>query len=432
MKLENRYFDLTPRVVRADAETTIEIAPRFEHCAFRNDTIYEVTYSPVEEFSERSGWNWNCPVKVVPVDGRLRISQYFEGEQEHVLFIEEVLPDQRKRVGDFRVYSLKPDLFARKPYKGDFHMHTCRSDGWETPAYVAGACRRIGLDFVAMTDHRQFAPSLEAQNAFCAVDIDLRLFTGEEVHPPDNPAHMVNFGGQFSINDRFADASYRSEVQAIEDKLGPLPHGVDRYQYASCCWCFDKIREAEGLGVFCHPYWFTQHRYSPSGALTAYLFETHPFDAFEMIGGFHHWEIDSNTLQVARYHDERALGRTFPIVGASDSHGCERGEFFGWFYSIVFAPSPERADIIAGVKDLYSVAIEAIPKETPRAFGPFRLVKYALFLMREILPQHDELCVEEGRLMIEHAAGDASAAEAIGRLKGRTRALLDRYWQAEA
>jgi len=35
-----------------------------------------------------------------------------------------------------------------------------------------------------------------------------------------------------------------------------------------------------------------------------------PFDAFELIGGFHPYELDSNTLQVARYHEERAQGRT--------------------------------------------------------------------------------------------------------------------------
>lgn len=33
----------------------------------------------------------------------------------------------------------------------------------------------------------------------------------------------------------------------------PLTLDEDAYQYASCVWCFDKIREARGLGIFCHP-----------------------------------------------------------------------------------------------------------------------------------------------------------------------------------
>jgi len=77
---------------------------------------------------------------------------------------------------------------------------------------------------------------------------------------------------------------------------------------------------------------------------------------------------------------------------------------------------------------LYSVAVEALPNETPRAFGPFRLVKYALFLMREVFPQHDELCREEGRLMRRHLAGDAHAAGALAALKERTARLMERFW----
>jgi hypothetical protein len=284
------------------------------------------------------------------------------------------------------------------------------------------------MDFMAVTDHRRYAPSLEAQQTYEGLDMDLRIYTGEEIHAPDNPVHMINFGGCFSINDLFRDESaYRNCVGAVEQRLGPLPPGVNRYQYASCVLCFEKIREAEGLGIFCHPYWFTAHRYSPSGALTSHLFETQPFDAFELIGGFHRHEIDSNTLQVARYQEERTRGRTIPIVGASDAHGCERGDLFGWFYTIVLSPTPDLPDLIGSIKALYSVAVEALPGETARAYGPFRLVKYALFLLREMFPQHEALCTEEGRLMIEHAAGDGTASTALRLLAGRTAKLWDRY-----
>lgn len=428
MKVEDRYFEVIPKVVRADQKAVITITPRFDPSMFRNDRQYELTYCPTEEFAQCSGWTPDSKQIVKSADGCLRVEKYFEAEQEHVLYLEEVDNDKRKTVGDFRIYSLEPDLFARKPYKGDFHIHSNRSDGREPPAYVAGACRRIGLDFVAITDHRRFEPSLEAQRAFEGVSIDLRIFSGEEVHPPENPVHIINFGGRFSINALFQDEpTYRAAVQKIETGLGALPHGVNRYQYASALYCLDKIREAGGLGIFCHPYWFTSHRYAPSGALTSYIFDQQPYDAFELIGGFHRPEVVSNNLQVARYCDERAKGRRIPIVGASDAHGCERDTLFGWYYTIVFSPTLELPDIIASVKDLYSVAVEALPGETPRAYGEFRLVKYALFLMREILPQHDEFCFEEGRLMVRHMAGDPTAAEGLAALKGRTGALLDQY-----
>jgi hypothetical protein len=428
MKVEDRYYEVSPKIVRGDAEAVIEIKPRFEHCQFRDKAAYRLTYAPVEEFAERSGWRPGEQRAIQPVDGKLRIRQYFESEQEHVLYVEEIEGDSCKCMGDFRVYSLEPDLYGRQPYKGDFHLHSCRSDGRESPGYVAAACRRIGLDFMAVTDHRVFEPSLEAQKAFEGIEVDLRIFTGEEIHPPENHVHMINFGGRFGINALFRDeAAYHAEVDALQGRLGALPTGVDPYLYASSVWCFDKVREAGGLGVFCHPYWFTQHRYSPAGALTSHLFETQPFDAFELIGGFHRHEADSNTLQVARYHEERARGRRIPIVGASDAHGCERGELFGWYYTVVFSPTPELKDLTASVKALYSVAVEALPGETARVYGPFRYVKYALYLLREALPAHDELCMEEGRLMAAYLAGDKGAAQALEALKGRTRAQFDLY-----
>ena len=40
--------------------------------------------------------------------------------------------------------------------------------------------------------------------------------------------------------------------------------------------------------------------------LPFYLFEQQPFDAYEVLGGYHRTAMDSNTLQAARYHEERA------------------------------------------------------------------------------------------------------------------------------
>jgi hypothetical protein len=331
-------------------------------------------------------------------------------------------------------------------------MHSHYSDGKESPAYVAGACRRIGLDFMAVTDHRKYAPSLEAQAAYKGVETDLAIYPGEEVHPPENPVHIVNFGGRFSVNELFADKdAFRRTIDEAAARMPQPPPGIDRYQYASAVWCFDKIREGGGLGIFCHPFWFTDHRYSPAGAMTAHLFRTQPFDAYEVIGGYPADEFDSNTLQAAWYHDQRVMGRRVPIVGVSDAHGCEDRQkgLFGWYYTIVFARSTELADLVASIKDLWSVAVESVPGDRPRPVGPMRLVKYALFLIREVLPQHDELCVEEGRLMLAHAAeagfsavvaeGEAcpaaqgkafetAAALELRRLKGRTSRLMDRYW----
>mgnify|MGYP003319764264 FL=1 len=80
-----------------------------------------------------------------------------------------------------------------------------------------GCFRKIGLDFMALTDHRKNEPSLPAIRAYDGVPIDLRIYPGEEVHPPNNPVHMVNFAGSFSVNELFEDKEkYQAEVDQIE------------------------------------------------------------------------------------------------------------------------------------------------------------------------------------------------------------------------
>jgi hypothetical protein len=421
------YYDVFPRIVRAGSVQIVTIRPLFGHVQFQPGQVYQLSLIPCEGVAGRVGWVEPQRFALAAQDGVLRVPCTFDGEQEYVLALE--LPDKKPAV-DFRLFALEPDLFVRRPFKGDFHLHTCYSDGVESPAYVAASCRKIGLDFMAITDHHIYAPSLEAMRVFSEVETGLRIYPGEEVHPPDNCVHVLNFGGAFSVNELFRSDAYLNEVKAIEAELD-LPEGVDRYPYASCVWCYQQIRAGGGLGVFCHPYWFYHQRYDVPQYLTSLLLERQPFDALELIGGYHRFEIESNTLQVARYHEERAAGKRIPIVGVSDSHGCETGSLFGWYYTVAFSPSSDLPDLVSNIKDLYSVAVEALPGEPARAFGPFRLVRYTQFLLRELFPAHDDLCREEGRLMLAHAAGDARAAAQIVALKSRTTKYYDHCWAAK-
>lgn len=433
MKNEIRYFDVYPKMVPADACSAITVRDRYNQAFFNDDNWYEVRYFPLERFSQVGEYKYQEMVLLKPVNGALHIEQYFNGEQEHALEIQEKGNEDPVKKLQFRIYSLNNDLYCRKPYKGDLHMHTRHSDGKESPGFVAASCRKIGLDFMAVTDHGLYFPSTEAQEAFRNVQTDLLICRGEEVHPPSNPVHMINFGGSFSVNELFYQNKdkYIDEVTKIKNNLESLKEISDedaRYQCASSIWSLNKIREGSGLGIFCHPYWLIREGYYISDTVISYLLRTQPYDALELIGGYHKFEIESNTLQVARYHEERAKGREIPIVGVSDAHGCENNGLFGWYYTIVFSASLEQQEIIGSIKKLYSVAVEAIPGETARAYGPFRLVKYALFLMREVFPEHDELCFKEGELMMEYLEEEDGADEKLEMLKGQTNRLWGKLY----
>ncbi|MDI6617262.1 MAG: hypothetical protein QME45_01130 [Clostridiales bacterium] len=430
MKSEDRYYEITPKIVLSDNFSTIRIKPLFGHCMFDKGAVYDFGYYPMERISKIGECKCQERKKIALEDGCLYIKQYFKGEQEHIIDINETVNGEIRKTIKFHIYSLKQDLFNRRPYKGDMHMHTFYSDGIESPGFVASCCRKIGYDFMAVTDHGKYFPSIEAQQKFKDLDLDMLICRGEEVHPPENFVHMINFGGNFSINEMIKNEreKYYREVKDIEKDIDSVPDADARYQCASCIWCFDKIREAGGLGIFCHPYWELYNQYYISDTVISYMYDHQPYDANELIGGYHRDEIDSNKLQVARYYEERAKGRKIPIVGVSDSHGCENSPLFGWYYTIVFSHSKNQNGIIDGIKDLYSVAVESIPGDTARVYGPFRLVKYALFLIKEVFPMHDEMCFEEGQLMMKHLKGEGMAEKILDMLKGQTDRLYESLW----
>ena len=189
------------------------------------------------------------------------------------------------------------------------------------------------------------------------------------------------------------------------------------------------------MGILCHPEWLYSdyYYYALPKSLVDYFFEQQPFDAYELIGGYKPgktWtEAASNNLQLARYIDTRARGQKLPIVGVSDAHGCETGKLFGWYYTIAFSPTSELPDLIDSIKDEWSVAVEALPGGSVRAYGPLRLVRYSHFLLREVFPQHDQLCVREGQLMLDYLAGKAGAEEGLRLRQGEVEKFYQKYWE---
>ena len=422
MNARDAAFLFSPRVIPTGRSVGVRIRPLFEHAVLPAEATVEVTLCERDTRRQQV-------LEAQRADGGLTVSFSADREQELVLVVTATRAGQPVRRDEFPLYALAPDLYRLRPWKGDFHIHSNRSDGRESPPYVAAACRHIGMDFMALTDHRAYQPSLDARAAFTGLTLDLRIYPGEEVHPPDNPVHIVNFGGSFSVNALFAGrAAYE---QAVDQRLAQAPAALtaeEKRHFASCLWTFEQIRRGAGVGILCHPYWIVGDAHNISEALQDALYAAQPFDALELIGGFYRYQMESNALAVARWQQGRAAGRELPVVGVSDAHGCERGELFGWYYSIVFAPTTEFADLSQAIRAGQCVAVEAVEGEFPRLFGSFRLVKFAYFLLREIFPMHDELCVEEGRLMRCFAGGDTAAAAALAALHGRVGSLYGRCW----
>ena len=446
VKMELFNYDIFPKVFPCDKEIEVTVKPLGAHVAFDGEyTIWvkALTQGNIYHYKERN----NLAVyNVTPdEDGCLRFTHTYKDEQEHFV---EILKDD-KRIVRLSVYSLNEDMVGRYPFRGDLHMHTCRSDGKQAPAIVAAEYRKNGYDFLAITDHDSYYPSLEAINAYKDVPLEYTLVTGEEIHLEGNDIHIVNFGGKYSVNalmpgDHHIDVGpgkelrsidgncpeiisveeYKRQVNELAETLD-IPEGIEKFVYASCVWIFNHIKKAEGLGIFCHPYWIANVFHVPE-TLVEYIMETQPFDAFEVLGGENYYQ--QNGFQAARYYDDRVKGRCYPIVGSTDSHSCVHNENGYICSTIVFSPENTRESLVSSIKGMYSVAVDSISKEL-RLVGETRFIRYGDFLLREFFPLHDELVYEEGRLMKDYICGDENAEKVLHAINGRMKKQREKYFR---
>lgn len=464
MKNELYNYDIFPKVLRVRRPVTITIRPQGLQSAFPAEVVVHVC--PLEE---RAYPQDDTPLhyqeyRLSPeADGCLRVCHTFETEQEYYLTV----TSDEKVLCKLAVYAIEDDLAGLVPLMGDQHLHTIRSDGREDPAIVAAHLRSEGYDYIAITDHRNFSGALECMDAYRDVPLDMHLMTGEEVHLPDCFLHCVHIGGRYSINamveslyamleevnpgctalhpeawtqmegsdfpGTMTDAEFQRVIEAYAATLEPIPEGVPRFVYAGFCWICDQIRKAGGLSIFPHPYWIHTHKDMPyrwafhgNEKLTQHLFDTKPFDAFEVLGGENYFE--HNGFQTVHYYEALAKGCRFPIVGSSDSHSSVNNRNAFIARTIAFARENSTPAILEAIRAGHTVAVDAISTEW-RLVGDFRLVKYAWFLVDNYFPLHQRACFEQGRAMKEYYCGDREEGRAaLEFLHGRNEKLWRKYF----
>ncbi len=442
-------YDIYPKVFLGDRETTVTVQPLGINTAFKPDKTYtaqvlRVNQGNVHTYSERNG---RTTLSVSPdTDGCLRITAFFAGEGEYYIN----LLDGDRLFCTLSVYSLAEDMAGRIPQRGDLHLHTCRSDGHDDPVNVVANYRGHGYDFMVISDHNRYYPSLEAIRRYGDIS-DVTIIPGEEVHLPLNDVHYVNFGGSYSINALISgrpnqekagdDLAWRSLdgnapnpmsheefVAMIEERAEqvPLIHRSERLSYAVLEWTYEHMQANGGLGIFPHPYWLCQLMQLPE-EYTEFIYKNKPFDAFEVLGGENYYQ--HNGFQTALYYDMKAKGYDYPVVGSTDSHNssAENNRNSLICSTIVFTKKNTREELIAAIKDKYSVAVDTISTEY-RLVGDFRWIRYGSFLMENYFPLHDEACRSEGYYLRRHFAGDQQATAVLAAMKGQLPALQKKYF----
>lgn len=426
MKTVLEYFDIYPKVLCTEMEVTVTIQPMGEHVAFDRGADYQVKLVPMNATLINLPGEQYERIPAKPEEGKLKFTCCLKKEGQYALLLQKK-EENWKDCCELRLYALCPDFFKLRPYRGDMHCHTCRSDGKEGPAIVAANYRKAGFDFLSITDHGQYEPSLEAIRAYAEIPMSFCLFPGEEVHPPKNNCHTVHFGGAYSVNEIFRrdPEGYEREVDELAESLH-VPEGLNAREYASLVWVYQQIRKAGGLAIMAHPCWIQEEAYHISRAMYRYLLATHPFDALELTCG---QSLEENQQQVSLWQQMREEGNVVPVVGSSDSHGTVNSQWFGLSKMIVLSEECSKDAIMEVVKSRQVVVLEQYHGEAlPRVYGENRALEFVLFLLTEFMPLHDELCFEEGRLMKAYACGDRQAGEELCRIGKRTEALFEKYW----
>ncbi len=388
--------------------------------------------SRFEDNSTKVGWNKWREVKHTIEDGQVKVPFTFPVEEEYTFRVVTV-DNEGKAVKTFLVpvYAVEKDLINLRPYKGDFHLHSTDSDGNIPAEQILAKGRAKGLDFMAVTDHGKYAPSERVIAKITEFVQDMKVYNGEEVHPNNNDVHIINLGGSFSVNDYMKNTNVAETTAAIDKIMAELPQDMDessRYQVASSEVAFDLIRDGKGIAMFCHPYWRPYNRNYINGTTLDAMYERQKFDVLEVIGGFDLKTLEENALSVGRYQQERAKGKVIPVAGVSDAHTYEPGTYYWWYYTVVFAESPELADLATAIRANRSLAVEDIQNVFPRYYGDFRLIKYQYFLNREFFPWHDKLCAEEAELLEKAVNGDAEAAANLAGVKGQVPEAYERFF----
>lgn len=422
-----RKYYVQPKVYQTGKPSKVTLYSTRLGSTFKDTDVYKIYVVPM---AFRRDLDYAVEdLTVRPVNGVITFDFTFTHECEYeIRFSKNDEPKQKKA----NVYAVAEDLYKLRPLRGDFHVHSNRSDGRDDPAEVVSNYRKKGFDFLVLTDHNRYFPSIEANKCFEGVKTDLVIINGEELHTPITNLHIVHAGGKKSVAERYVKhrAEYEAEVAEIENNLPelklemtdgvPLEHYRNRL--AKAIWATKNVHEAGGIAILPHPFWI-KNIYNVSLTFLELLFKYGNFDAYEITGCM---GTDGDNLSLEFYNEMRSKGFSISLLCNSDSHStiAEYQNRFSNFYSIVFAEDNTPDSILDAVRKGYSAAVETNPqsldeKEYRVHSNKFRIVMYTRFLLDHYFQFTKELFDSEGYFMRSYYLGVEGAKEVLDSLSGR-------------
>jgi hypothetical protein len=198
---------------------------------------------------------------------------------------------------------------TRRLLKGDLHGHTLASDGVHTLEELAWKAKRNGLDFLAVTDHNQFA-SREM----------LPHVEGVTMIPGVEWTHFQAHAGFIGVDRPYDDVFATNTIEEVKAR-------------------FVSAHRRGALIVINHPFDPDCGFHFDISAL--------PHDCLEVWNGPMR---ESNLRAVGYWHQRLCAGDKIPACGGSDYHRDTPFIFLGGPTTCAFAESPGPSDIVAALR----------------------------------------------------------------------------------
>jgi len=420
----NYDYESFPKVVLSGSEATIKMRGVRYDKKFKPGTVYKVkVFSKVDHRDEEE-------YELAADDsGFIEVSRTWGVRGEYLIDIfDPEKPDPRGRpITTEHIFAVGPELLRFKPYRGDMHIHTHYSDGKASPIYMAVRGKKLGLDFIAITDHDRYSPSIEAMEEAKGIGLDMLLLPGEEASAEEQGGHILSLCASGPVMESKGDrGKYESEIAGIiENDLreAVMVDGLDKETYAHTKWIVNRIHELGGYAFLAHPYWVSGRKFNLNRPVYDQLLKDGEIDGIELLGDV---SSEDNFLSIVKYYDEVIRGKKIPILGNSDTHHPQLSTY-GRYWTIAFAEDLDKDSIFDAIFNFRAVACERHPCGELRIIGPFELVEYSFFLEREFFPLHDRICTLQGDLYMRVLEGAAVPDEILDALKAELKKL---YWKS--
>lgn len=207
---------------------------------------------------------------------------------------------------------MKYDIYGKKRYKVNLHMHTSRSDGHATPAEAAQRYLSEGYDAVAFTDHWVYGKQQTLNGLTILSGIEMNTYHGDS---RKGVYHIVGIGMEHEPNFTMWETPVQEAI--------------------------DAIREAGGYVILAHPAWSlnTLEQIMPLRGVEA-------TEIYNSVSNVHKFNRPDSSLIVDMLG---AQERFYSLVAADDAHEYDYDTCVS--YIMVEAEDGSAESIMKGIRE---------------------------------------------------------------------------------